>query len=98
MVETFSIVTVLAIACQTIALIALHVLPTGYDPRADAVSDYGVGEYRGLFWAQALAGAVACFALAVALGDAKPSMPTTAIVLLVIAGIASRAGSQPSRG
>ena len=70
------------------ALIALHLLPTGYDPRTHAVSDYGIGRYRGLFWTQALAGAVACFALAVAIGDAKPSMPTLAIVLLVIAGIA----------
>jgi len=52
------------------------------------VSDYGIGRYRGLFWTQTLAGAVACFALAVALGDAQPSMPTLAIGLLVIAGIA----------
>jgi len=88
MVETFGIVAAIAIAVQTAALIGLHVLPTGYDPRTDAVSDYGIGEYRGWFWAQALAGAVGCFALAVALGDAKPSMPTEAIVLLVIAGLA----------
>src|SRR6202042_1165656 len=46
------------------------------------------GPYRGLFWTQALAGAVACLAFAVALGDAKPSIPTLVIVLLVIAGIA----------
>ena len=32
------------------------------------MSDYGIGRYRGLFWTQALAGAVACLALAVALG------------------------------
>ena len=63
-------------------------LPTGYDPKTDAVSDYGIGRYRGWFWTQALAGAVGCFALAVALADAKPSMPTEAIVLLVIAGVA----------
>jgi hypothetical membrane protein len=88
MVQTFSIVTVVAIAVQTIALVALHVLPTGYDPKTDAVSDYGIGEYRGWFWAQALAGGVGCFALAVALGGAKPSMPTETIVLLVIAGLA----------
>ncbi len=88
MVETFSIVTGVAIGVQAIALIALHLLPTGYDPRIDAVSDYGIGKYRGLFWTQALAGAVGCFTLAVALGDAKPSMPTEAIVLLVIAGLA----------
>ena len=88
MVATFSIITGVAIAVQSIALIALHLLPTGYDPRTDAVSDYGIGEYRGWFWAQALAGAVGCFALAVALGDAKPSMPSLAIVLLVVAGLA----------
>ena len=88
MVATFSIVTGVAIAVQSISLIALHLLPTGYDPRTDAVSDYGIGEYRGWFWTQALAGAVGCFALAVALGDAKPSMPSLAIVLLVVAGLA----------
>jgi hypothetical membrane protein len=66
----------------------LHLLPTSYDPKVNAVSDYGIGRYRGLFWTQTLAGAVACFALAIALGDAKPSMPTLAIALLVIAGIA----------
>ena len=52
------------------------------------MSDYGIGRYRGLFWTQALAGAVACLALAVALGDVKPSVPSLVIVLLVVAGIA----------
>ena len=52
------------------------------------MSDYGIRRYRGLFWTQTLAGAVACFALAVAVGDAKPSMRSLVIVLLVIAGIA----------
>jgi len=88
MVETFSIVAAIAAAAQAAALIALHLLPTGYNPKLDAVSDYGIGRYRGVFLAQTLAGAAACFALAIALGDAKPSMPTLAIVLLVIAGIA----------
>jgi hypothetical protein len=35
-----------------------------------------------------LAGAAACVALAIALGDAKPSMPALAILLLGTAGIA----------
>jgi len=87
-VETFSIVTAVAIAAQALALIALHLLPTGYDPWTDAVSDYGIGRYRGLFLDAGPGGAVACVALAVALGDAKPSMPTEAIVLLVIGGLA----------
>jgi hypothetical protein len=38
-VETFSIVTAVAIAAQALGLIALHLLPTGYDPWTDAVSD-----------------------------------------------------------
>lgn len=88
MVETFSIIAAIAAAIQAAALITLHLLPTGYDPRVDAVSDYGIGRYRGLFWSQALAGAVACLTLAVALDRAKPSMPKEAIVLLAIAGIA----------
>jgi hypothetical protein len=87
-VETFSILAAIAAAAQAAALIALHLLSTGYNPKLNAVSDYGIGRYRGVFWTQTLAGAVACFALAIALGEAKPSMPTLAIVLLVIAGIA----------
>jgi hypothetical protein len=47
-VKTFSIVDVIAVAVQAAALIALHLLPTGYDPKRDAVSDYGIGRYRGL--------------------------------------------------
>jgi hypothetical protein len=88
MVQGFSIVTVVAIAAQALALIALHLLPTGCNPRVDAVSDYGIGRYRGLFWAQVVAGAVAGFALAIALADAKPSIPTLVIVMLVISGVA----------
>ena len=83
-VETFSIVAVIAIAAQTIALIALHLLPTGYNPKTDAVSDYGIGRYRGLFWAQAVSGGVAGFALAIALADTKPPIPNLVIVMLVI--------------
>lgn len=75
-------------AAQAAALIALHLLPTGYNPRLDAVSDYGIGRYRGLFWAQVVAGAVAGFALAIALADTKPSIPAVVVVLLVISGIA----------
>jgi hypothetical protein len=50
MVGTFSIVTIVTIAVQTIALIALHLLPTGYDPKADAVSDYGIEDYPTREW------------------------------------------------
>jgi hypothetical protein len=88
MVHTFSIVAAIAAGVQAAALIALHLLPTGYNPVRDAVSDYGVGRYRAVFWTQALAGAVAGFALAVALAETTPSVPSLVVVLLVIASAA----------
>ena len=39
MMEAFSIVAALATAVQAAALIMLHLLPTGYNPVRDAVSD-----------------------------------------------------------
>jgi len=36
----------LALAVALGAQVALHLLPTGYQPVRDAVSDYGVGRYR----------------------------------------------------
>lgn len=65
--EAPSIVATIFAADQAGALIVLHVLPTGYNPIRDAVSDYGVGPYRAWFWLQAVAGGVACLALAIAL-------------------------------
>ena len=41
--EAFSIAAALAAAVQGRALMVLHLLPTGYNPVRDAVSDYGVG-------------------------------------------------------
>ena len=38
-VETFSILAAIAAGAQAAALIALHLLPTGYNPEVDAVSD-----------------------------------------------------------
>jgi Protein of unknown function (DUF998) len=87
-VQTLSIVAALATAAQTGALIALHLLPTGYDPRRDAVSDYGVGQYRAWFWAQAVAGGVAGLALAIALAETTPSIPTLVVVMLLISVVA----------
>ena len=63
-------------------------LPTGYNPVHDAVSDYGVGRYRAVFWLQAIAGAVGGFALAVALAETAPSIPSIVVVLLIAASAA----------
>jgi hypothetical protein len=69
-------------------LVALHLLPTGYNPKRDAVSDYGVGRYRGWFWSQAVAGGIAGLALAVALAETTPSIPTLVVVMLIVSAIA----------
>jgi Protein of unknown function (DUF998) len=69
-------------------LVAVHLLPTGYNPKRDAVSDYGVGGYRGWYRAQVIAGGVAGLALAVALAETTPSIPTLVIVMLVVSAIA----------
>ena len=44
--EAFSIAAALATAVQGRALIVLHLLPAGYNPVRDAVSDYGVGPHQ----------------------------------------------------
>jgi len=88
MVETFSIVAVVATAAQTAALLVLHVLPTGYNPLRDAVSDYGIGRYRAWFWAQAVAGAVAGLALAIALAETTPAVPSLVVVMLLVSVVA----------
>jgi hypothetical protein len=86
--KAFSIVAALATAIQAVALIMLHLLPTGYDPVRDAVSDYGVGRYRGWFWLQAVAGGVGCLALAIALAQLHPFTPTQAVIALIAATVA----------
>jgi hypothetical protein len=46
--EAFSTAAALATAVLGRALIVLHLLPTGYNPVRDAVSDYGVGPQQAL--------------------------------------------------
>jgi hypothetical protein len=87
-VSVFGVVALLAVALQAALLVTLHVLPTKYDPVHDAISDYGVGEYRGYFWAQLVAGGSACIALALSLGSLHPYVPTLAVVMLVVNGAA----------
>ena len=52
MVTTYSVIALLAVLVQLVVLVVLHVLPTGYNPVRDAISDYGVGRYRSYFAAQ----------------------------------------------
>jgi hypothetical protein len=86
--KAFSIVAALATAVQAVALITLYLLPTGYIPVRDAVSDYGVGPCRGRFWLQTVAGGVGCLALAIALVQLHPFTPTQVVVALIAAAAA----------
>ena len=88
MIETLSIIAALFAAVQTAALIALHILPTGYNPIRDAVSDYGVGPYRAWFWLQAVAGGLACLALGIALARLHSFTPTQVVVALIVTAVA----------
>lgn len=47
------------LAVALVALVLLHVLPTGLSPLRNAVSQYGIGEYRAAYRVQTLAYAVA---------------------------------------
>jgi hypothetical protein len=77
------VIALIAVSAQLATLVALHVLPTKYDPVHDAISDYGVGDYHRYFWAQLVVGALACIALAIALTGLHPYVPTLVIVLLL---------------
>ena len=91
--RAFSVVAALATAVQAAALITLHLLPTGYNPVRDAVSDYGVGPYRGWFWLQAAAGGVGCLALGIALAQLHPFTPTQVVVALIVTAAARWTGT-----
>jgi hypothetical protein len=87
-VETLSIVAAVATGIGTFALVLLHVLPTGYDPIRDAVSDYAIGRYRALFWVFAGSGAVSGLSLAIALARSHPPKPALTVAMLVLSGAA----------
>lgn len=70
-------------ACLAV-LVWLHLLPTGYRPIRNAVSDYGVGRSAPLYRAQTSACAVSALLLAAALSAGADPAPTLVIVLLVV--------------
>ncbi len=88
MVRAFATIAVLAASVQVIVLVLLHILPTGYDPVRDAISDYGVGRYRRYFWGQLLAGGLACIGVALALTGLHPYVPTFVVAMLLANAVA----------
>lgn len=70
----FALISLLGSLIYVAVVLALHVLPTGYDPRHNAVSDYGVGTYAPLFRVSLWAGSIAVLTLlaGLALGVGSP--------------------------
>jgi hypothetical protein len=88
LIEALGTITTILFAIQAAALIVLHAAPTGYDPIRDAVSDYGVGRYRGGFWVQVVAGGLGSLLLAIALSRLYPFTPMQAVVALLVTAAA----------
>jgi hypothetical protein len=88
LIEALATIATILFALQAAALIVLHAAPTGYDPVRDAVSDYGVGRYRGGFWVQVVAGGLGSLLLAIALSQLHPFTPTQAVVALLVTAAA----------
>jgi len=56
---THGVLALVSLAVGIVALVVLHVVPTGYSPLRDAVSDYGVGRYAWGYRTQVVAIGVA---------------------------------------
>ena len=88
MTATLGILAAVATACCAAALVALHLLPSRYDPVRNAVSDYGVGRYHYLYRVQATALGIAAILLAFAFISTVHPRPDGEIALLVAFGAA----------
>ncbi|MCW2525331.1 MAG: hypothetical protein JWM76_191 [Pseudonocardiales bacterium] len=79
-----------ATAGYLVLLAVLHALPTGYSPVRHAVSDYGVGRYRGLFTVALGVSSIAVLTLAFALirGFGTPPLPTRDLGYLLLIPLA----------
>jgi hypothetical protein len=89
----FALISLLGSLIYVAVVLALHVLPTGYDPRHNAVSDYGVGRYAPLFRVSLWAGSIAVLALlaGLALGVGSPPLVTRDLAFLGLVAV-SRIG------
>jgi Protein of unknown function (DUF998) len=75
------------LACAAF-LIRVHLLPTGYQPVSNAVSDYGVGDYRGYYRWQTAASAYAALLLAAAIARTTHPVPQLLVFLLLTFAVA----------
>jgi hypothetical protein len=81
------IVAVVGAVICLVSIALLHVLPTGYIPIRNAVSDYGVGRYRRWYHTALVALAVAAFAMAIASAGSIRPEPVSVVGFLVAFGV-----------
>jgi len=74
-VLTLALISLAGSLVYVVVVVALHVLPTGYNLVHNAVSDYGVGQYAPLFRVSLWAGSIAVLTLAIGLGLGVGSPP-----------------------
>jgi hypothetical protein len=89
----FALISLLGSLVYVVVVVALHVLPTGYNPARNAVSDYGVGQYAPLFRVSLWAGSIAVAVLpaGLALGVGAPPLASSDLVFLGLVAV-SRVG------
>src|SRR3954454_23110761 len=72
----------LTLVCAAV-LVRVHLLPTGYNPISNAVSDYGVGEYRRYYRWQTAALAYTALVLGAAIARTTHPVPQLIVFLLM---------------
>lgn len=87
MTVALGILTLLAALVSLAALVRAHLLPTGYDPVSNAVSDFGVGPYR--VWYRAQTAAMAYAALFVAAGIVRETQPVPQKLVFLLLTLAA---------
>lgn len=86
MTTALAVLALLGVAVAVVALVALHVVPSGLSPLRDPVSAYGISRWRALYRTQTVATAVAAVSLAGALLAA--GIPSTLPGLIALAALA----------
>jgi hypothetical protein len=86
----FALVSLLASLIYLVIFFALHILPTGYHPVRNAVSDYAVGNFGPLFrvalWSSSIG--VVTLAIGLATGVGMPPLAERDIIFLVLIAVA----------
>lgn len=83
MTTALSALALVGVAVAVIAVIALHIVPSGLSPLRDPVSAYGISRWSALYRVQTVATAVAALAVAGALLSARTPSAVAAVIALV---------------